>query len=103
MTKINEELNQLLVETSKHLEKLDNGGFKLHLHKPVEMLENSIFHVGPTYKDRRRNNQTRSLSTRDIVGYTFAFQDAVSRQLSLGWTTPSNAVRFILAEKRGGR
>lgn len=101
MPKINQEIRQLLADASRHLKKLDNGGFKLHLHKPVELLENSIFQVGPTYRDRRAKNRTRILDTRDIVGYTFAFQDGVSRQLSLGWTTPSNIVRFILAERRG--
>jgi len=101
MPKINQEIQQLLSDASQHLKKLDNGGFALHLHKPVELLDNSIFQVGPTYRDRRDNNRTRSLNTRDIVGYTFAFQDAVSRQLSLGWTTPANIVRFILAKRRG--
>lgn len=100
MPRINQEIRQLLSDASQHLKKLDNGGFKLHLHKPVELLDDSRFQVGPTYKDRRANNRTRSLDTRDIFGYTFAFQDAVSRQLSLGWTTPSNIVRFILAKRR---
>ena len=87
MDKINKEIHQLLEDASTHLAKLDNGGFKLHLHKPVELLKNSPFKLGSTFKDRFNNNQTRKLVKWDIFGYANAFQDTVTEMLAKGWKT----------------
>jgi len=97
MANITEEINQLLHDASQYLAKLDKGGYKLHLHKPLKRLENSQFKLGSTYRDRRNDNLTRSLDKNDVVGYAFAFQDTVSKMVSQGWKTEPNIVRYILA------
>lgn len=97
MTNIRREIDELLEDASRHLGKLDHGGYKLHLNKPVERLEDSLFNIRSTYKDRRNNNRTRRLEKQDIVGYAFAFQDAVA---SSRIRTQPNIVRFILASDR---
>lgn len=94
---INKEINQLLEDASLHLAKLDKGGYKLHLHKPVEQLKNSEIKLGSTYRDRRNDNKTMDLDKTDILGYAFTLQEAVSEMLSKGWKTPPNILRFILA------
>jgi len=77
---IADDIDQLLKEASSSLRKLPDGGFELKKHGSIQKLEDSVFKIGKTYKDRRvagEPNTTFNITTDDMIPYALVFQESV--------------------------
>ena len=71
------QVETLLSKTSKHLQKLDDGGFVISFDKTVHRLENSDVKIRQTYIDRTDGNLNKTYEENHMYSHTFTFQEAV--------------------------